>query len=71
MLKYTQIKYNTVRKFYFQHMRKTVFESNDNNHNDDDNEKVANDYICPFCKKNFEYPFSFGGHVVSHKKEKL
>lgn len=69
MLKYTKIKYNSTRKFYFQHIRKTVFESNNNNHNDDDNEEVANDYICPFCKLNCEYGESYGGHVVTHKKE--
>ena len=69
MPKYNTFKYNSRRKFYFQHIRKTVFETNDKNHNHDDNEEVANDYICPFCKLNCEHGRSFGGHIITHKKE--
>ena len=69
MLKYSKFKYNNTRNFYLQHMRKNVFESNDNKHNEGNNKMVANDYICPFCEKYFENPFYYGGHVTLHRNE--
>lgn len=50
-------------------MKKTIFESNDNKHNQGNNKIVANDYICHFCEMSFENLFCYSSHVRLYRNE--